>query len=75
MTYRVIFDYGNIEVSVWVQTAETDVQQIAQVAIDELISRDFGLGPEIPTVVDVAPCPEWDEDETVGEPCSNCTLV
>lgn len=72
ITYRVIFDYGNVEVSVWVQTSEVTEEKIKEAAMDELIRRDFGLGPEIPTIVDISATPEWDEDETVSEWCSHC---
>lgn len=61
-TFRVIFDYGNIEVSVYVITDKETDEEITEAAIDELIRRDFGLGPESPTVIDITRCPEWEKD-------------
>lgn len=63
--YRVIFDFGNIESTVFhQQQEETNEQEIVDKALQQVIDRGFGF-PAEPSIVTVEPCPEWDEDETV----------
>jgi len=81
-TYRVLLDFGDVEMTVWTKTDETDNQGRIQDAINDLKIRGF-VYQEEPTVIDIEHCPEWYEDETenlikgkdsdtVTEWCSHC---
>lgn len=60
MMYRMIFDFGDIEVTVFHRTHETDEQKIIDGALQQVIDRGFGFPPE-PSSISHEPCPEWDE--------------
>lgn len=61
MTYRVIFDFGDIEVTVYHQTKEKENEKIVDGAIQQVIDRNFGF-PGEPSIKTVEPCPEWGEE-------------
>jgi hypothetical protein len=71
MMYRVVFDFGDIEVTVFHRSVEKDQQEIVDGAIQQVIDRGFGF-PAEPSMTTVEPCPEWEADETIAEWCSNC---
>lgn len=74
MMFRLIFDFGDIEATVFHRHKEvTNEQEIVDGAIQQVIDRGFGF-PAEPSTVTVEPCPEWDEDGTVAEWCSNCSV-
>jgi len=62
MTYRVLIDYGNLEIRIWVKTEAQFREQIIQAAYDEMSSRGFELGSEPPIIMDIQECFEWDLD-------------
>ena len=62
MMNRVLFDFGDIEVTVFHRTQEVIQQKIVDGAIQQVIDRGFGF-PAEPSMTTVEPCPEWDEDE------------
>lgn len=67
MMYRVVFDFGDIEATVFHRhTLVNNEQEIIDGAIQQVIDRGFGFPAETSTVT-VEKCPEWDEDETNGE--------
>ncbi|MCM3032891.1 hypothetical protein ACWCQ1_51540 [Streptomyces sp. NPDC002144] len=61
MWYRVIFDYGDVETMIMVETTKVDAMEIAEVAIDGLTKRGLILPPE-ENITCVAAAPEWGED-------------
>lgn len=61
MTYRVILDYGDVELTIMHKTNEHEEEQIMEEVIETLIKRGFGLPPEeFITVIESAP--EWQEE-------------
>jgi hypothetical protein len=67
MMYRVVFDFGDIESTVFHRHGLVkNEQEIIDGAIQQMIDRGFGF-PAEPSIVTVEPCPEWDEDETARE--------
>lgn len=77
MRYRVIFDFGDLEITVFEElkrdmppTEERD-DLLAEMAMETLLKRGTGLPPET-HITCVEPCPEWDEGKTVTEWCSHC---
>jgi hypothetical protein len=60
MTYRVTFDYGDIEVTVMQKSNSSDENAIQEKAIQTIINRDFSLPPE-QAIVTIEPAPEWEE--------------
>jgi len=71
MMYRVIFDFGDIEATVFHRSSSRNNEDIVEGAIQQVIYRNFGF-PGEPSVNSVEPCPEWEEDETVTEWCCYC---
>lgn len=72
MMYRVVFDFGDIEVTVFHREQKaSNHQKIVDGAIQQVIDRGFGF-PAEPSTTTVEPCPEWDANETVTEWCSHC---
>jgi hypothetical protein len=61
MTYRVIFDYGDIEVMVMIGTDSTENEDIREEAEAVIIERGMSLPPEI-AMVDITKAPEWEEE-------------
>lgn len=72
--YKVIFDFGDIKSTVFYRHQKvTNEQIIVDGAIQQVIDRGFGF-PAEPSTVTVETCPVLDEEETVAEWCSNCTV-
>jgi hypothetical protein len=61
MTYRVIFDYGDIEMMVMLGTDSTEEEEIREEAEQVLVERGFGLTEEIPILI-IEKAPEWEEE-------------
>ncbi|PFP29385.1 hypothetical protein COJ96_10805 [Bacillus sp. AFS073361] len=61
MMYRVLFDFGDIEVTVFHRSEEKENEKIVDGAIQQVIDRNFGF-PGEPSIKSVEACPEWDED-------------
>ncbi|WP_306010489.1 hypothetical protein [Bacillus sp. MMSF_3328] len=61
MMFRVLFDFGDIEVTVFHRSNATNNEDIIDGAIQQVIDRGFGF-PAEPSITNVEPCPEWDEE-------------
>jgi hypothetical protein len=61
MTYRVIFDYGDIEMMIMLGTDSTEEEAIREEAESAIVERGFGLAEEIPTLI-IEKAPEWEEE-------------
>jgi len=61
MTYRVIIDYGEVELSamIWSNTPNTD--EIYKKTMEHLEREGWTLPPAYP-VITITPAPEWDEE-------------
>lgn len=61
MTYRVIIDYGQAEITVMIWSDTPNTHSIYESALDYLNKEGWTLPPEYPAIT-ITPAPEWDEE-------------
>lgn len=61
MTYRVIFDFGDVEISIMYPSTLKNFSLIADEAAKSLLKKGITFNPD-EAIIDVTPAPEWEED-------------